>query len=66
MIAKEIQGSITKTPLMKLGLYLGDYECSDDEGIIRKDGPTMIYLLLKETNPATSIGVSNINDKTKN
>ena len=51
---------------MKLGLYLGDYECSDDEGIIRKDGPTMIYLLLKETNPATSIGVSNINDKTKN
>ena len=47
MIAKAIEVSITKTSLKKLRIRQREYKWSDTRGIIRNDGPTMIYLLLK-------------------
>ena len=38
---------------------------TDDGAIIRNDGPTMFYLIVKSINPDTSIGTSNIKDETK-
>ena len=63
MIDKVIEGSVTKTPLNKLSINLGEYELSDTGVIIRNYGPTMIYLLFKIINPATRIGVSNLKDE---
>ena len=42
MIAKEIEGSITKTSTNKLRLHRGEYEWADSGSIISNDGPTMI------------------------
>ena len=36
---------------------------ADTGGIISNDGPNMLYLLLKIINPATTIGVSNLQYK---
>ena len=55
MIAKVIEGSITKISFKKLRLHRREYEWADTGGIIRNYGPTMIYLLLKIINPAKSI-----------
>ena len=44
MIAKAIQGSITKTYPKKLRIHRGEYELEDSGGIIKNDGPTMIHL----------------------
>ena len=40
-----------------------EYEWTDDGGIIRNDGPTIIYLIFKIIKPATRIDVSNLKDK---
>ena len=60
MIAKAIGGSITNTSLKKLSLHWREHEWSDTGGLIRNYGPTMIYILFKRTNLATSIDVSNL------
>ena len=57
---KEIEGPIKKTYITKLRINLGEYAWADDGGIIRNDGPTMLYLLFKITNPAKRIGASNL------
>ena len=63
MTAKRIEGSITKTSIKKLRIHQGEYEWANARGLMINDGPTMIYLLFKNTNPATSIGVSNLRDQ---
>ena len=63
MIAKSIEGSITKKYPKKLRLFQGEYERSDAGGLIRNDGPTMLYPIFKIINPATRIGVSNLKDE---
>ena len=60
MIAKAIEGSITKTSLEKLRIHRGEYEWYDAGGIIRSDVTTITYLLLKSINSATNIGFSNL------
>ena len=40
-----------------------EYEWTDDGGIIRNYGPTIIYLIFKIIKPATRIDVSNLKDK---
>ena len=62
IIAKAILGSITKTSLQRLGLHQKKYEWGDSRGIIRSDGPTMLYILLKIIKPATRTGVSILKD----
>ena len=62
MIAKEIEGSITKTYQKKLRLHHREHSWIDNGGLIRNDVPTMLYLILKSTNPDTIIGVSNLKD----
>ena len=63
MIAKSIEGSITKIYLKTLGIFVGDYEWADNGGLIRNDGPTMLYLPLKIINFDTSIGFSDLKDE---
>ena len=54
---KAIEGSIAKTSLLKLGLNKREYERYDAGGIIRNDGPNIIYLLLKTIKPDIRISV---------
>ena len=61
MTAKEFEGSSKNTPLKKIRLHRWEYEWADAGSIICNDGPNMIWLPLKGINPATSIGVSNLN-----
>ena len=61
MIAKAIDGSITKTSLKTLSLHQGEYEWSEYGGIIINDGPTMFCFLFKTISPAKRIGASNLN-----
>ena len=61
--AKVIEGSITKTSLKKLRLHRGEYKWTDAGGLIRNNGPNMIYLIFKIINPDTRIGVSNLKDE---
>ena len=63
MIDKEIEVSVTKTTLKKIRFSQGEYEWTESGGIIRNDGPTMLYLLFKTINPDTSISVSNLKDE---
>ena len=65
MIAKANEGSITKTSLNKFRLHQGEYEWYYDGGIIRNDGPTMLYFLFKSTNPDTRMDVSNLKDESE-
>ena len=65
MISKAIEGSITNNSLKKLRLSWKEYEWSYDGGLIRNDGPTMIYLLFKIINPATQIDISNLKEETE-
>ena len=60
MIAKAIDGSIKNISLNKLRLHQREYEWADTGGIIRNDGPTMIYLIFKRINPDTMIAVSTL------
>ena len=60
MIAKARDIPITRTYIKKLRLHLGQYEWSDDGGIIRNDVHTILYLLFKSINPDTNIGVSTL------
>ena len=60
MIAKEIEGPITKEFIKKIRLHRGEYECTDSGGIMMSDGTTMIQLIFKSIKPATRIGVSNL------
>ena len=60
MIAKEIEGSITKEFIKKIRLHRGEYKCTDSGGIMISDGTTTNYLLFKIIKPATRIGVSNL------
>ena len=55
MIAKSIKGSIKNTYISKLRLHHREYEWTYDGGLIRNDGTTMLYLILKIINLATSI-----------
>ena len=63
MIAKAMEGSITKAYLKKLRLRQGGYAWAEAGGLIRNYGPTIIDLLLKIIKPATRIGVSNLKDE---
>ena len=47
MISKLIEIPITKIYFNKLRLHYWVYEWAYDGGIIRNDGPTMIYLIFK-------------------
>ena len=60
MIAKAIEGPLFKTSIKKLSLCPGLYYWTDAGGIIRIDGPTMVYLIFKIINPSTRMGVSNL------
>ena len=60
-MVRSIEESITKTSLKKLRLHHREYEWTDDGGLIRNDRTTMIYLTFQSINPATRIGVSNLN-----
>ena len=60
IIHKAILGSITKTYADKLRLHRGEYEWSDAGGMIRIYAHTILHLLFKSINPATRIGVSNL------
>ena len=60
MISKAI-GVLIKKNINQLRLHCGVYECTDAGGIIRNNGPTMLYLIFKIINPATKIFVSNLN-----
>ena len=62
MIAKEIEGPITKEFIKKIRLHRGEYECTDSGGIMMSDGTTMIQLIFKSIKPATRIDVSNFKD----
>ena len=62
MIAKAIEGSITKTYLKKLRLHIREYEWIDSVSIISNYGSAMIYLIFKIIKPGTRIGVSNLKD----
>ena len=42
-----------------------EYEWTDDGGLMGNKEPTMIYIIFKSINPATSIGVSNLKDEFK-
>ena len=61
MITKAINGSIINTYIKKIKVHWGEYELSDNGGIIRNNGPTMIYLLFKSINRDTRIGVYDLN-----
>ena len=63
MIAKAIEGHITKQSMKKLRLENRFYEWKGADGTVRNDGPTMLYLLLKSVNPATRIGLSNLKEE---
>ena len=60
MIAKAIYVSIKNISLNKLRLHQREYEWADTGGLIRNDGPTMIYLIFKSINPAKMIAVSTL------
>ena len=60
MIGKEIDGSTTKTSIKTVRPHRGVFEWTYNEGLITNDGTTIIYLIFKSINPATSIGVSNL------
>ena len=60
MISKAIEGSITKIYLKKIILHRREYEWANSGGVIRNDGPTMLYLLFKIMNPATRIDFLNL------
>ena len=59
-IAKEIEGPITDKSLKKIRINYGVYEWIDSGLLISNDGPTMLYLVFKNINPDTRIGVSNL------
>ena len=61
MITKAPDVPITKTSPNKIRLQQGEYEWGDTRGLIRKDGPNIIYLLFKSINQDTRISVSNLN-----
>ena len=63
MIAKEIDGSITKTFIKKLRLQRREYENKYSGGIISNDGTNMLHLLLKIINTSTRINVPNLKYK---
>ena len=42
-----------------------EYEWTDDGGLMGNKEPTMIYIIFKSINPATSIGVSKLKDKSE-
>ena len=60
MIAKSIEGSITKKNLKELILRRREYEQAYTGVLIRNDGLTMINLIFKSINPAIMISVSNL------
>ena len=60
IIHKAILGSITKNYVKKHRLHRGEYECSDAGDMIRIYAHTILHLLFKSINPATRIGVSNL------
>ena len=60
MIAKASEELITKTYIKKLRLHHGEYEWTDDGGIVRNYGNTALCLLFKIISIDTSIGVSNL------
>ena len=66
MIAKKMDGLVKYTFLKKLSIYLGECEWADSGGIIRNNGTNMLHLLLKSTNPATPIFVSNLKYEIEN
>ena len=59
-IAKEIEGPITDKSLKKIRINYGVYEWIDSGLLISNDGPTMLYLVFKNINPDTRIGVFNL------
>ena len=63
MIDKEYEGSINNNSLKKIRLNWREYGWDDSGDLIRNDGPTMLYLLFKITNPYKRIGVSNLKYK---
>ena len=65
MVAKEIEDLITKPSLKKIRINRKEYQWKDAAGPTSSGGPTMIYLLFKNINPTTSIGVSNLKEKIK-
>ena len=60
MIAKAIEVSIPNTYITKIRLHRGAYEWKYSGVIIRNDGLTMLYRLVKIIKPDTRIGVSNL------
>ena len=53
---------LLRPPLNKFRIYWRESEWNGDGGTISNDVPTMIDILFKITNTATSIGVSNLKD----